>query len=234
MFSLSDPHHFRKMVAGLCMIAAPLLMLVAAVITPVYETDVGKQLAAVAGDADRFYIASLATLVALILLVPAILGLMHMLREREVAYGHLGGGLALLGSFLVMAIMGIQLVVWQMVAGGADRAEMIALLDRVNDTTGIVVPLFILSFAFALGFAILAAGLYRARAVHPWMAILIAAGGVMLPIGATIASEVVVSLGAVALLVGLGFTGWRVLMEPDSDWEHTPEVSGFRPLLGAR
>ena len=32
-----------------------------------------------------------------ILMVPAALGLMPMLREREVAYGHIGGGVSLIG-----------------------------------------------------------------------------------------------------------------------------------------
>ena len=42
-------------------------------------------------------------LVSLVLAVPAVLGLMHMLREREVALGHVGGGLGLLG---ILAFVG--------------------------------------------------------------------------------------------------------------------------------
>ena len=41
------------------------------------------------------------------------------------------------------------------------------------------------------------------------------------------------ALGAAAfLLVGLGAVGWMVLAETDDQWEHTPEVHGFRPAAG--
>jgi len=46
---------------------------------------------------DAWYVAQLIGLVSIVLAVPAVLGLMHMLREREVAWGHIGGGLAMLG-----------------------------------------------------------------------------------------------------------------------------------------
>ena len=43
-------------------------------------------------------------------MVPAVLGLMHMLREREVAFGHVGGGLAMLGLLAFTGIVAMELV----------------------------------------------------------------------------------------------------------------------------
>ena len=54
-------------------------------------------------------------------MVPAVLGLMHMMREREVAFGHVGGGLAMLGLLAFAGIVAMELVMWQMVAGGSTR-----------------------------------------------------------------------------------------------------------------
>ena len=49
--------------------------------------------------------AHLVLLASVVLALPAVLGLMHMLRERMAAYGHIGGALALPGllAFLRLA-----------------------------------------------------------------------------------------------------------------------------------
>jgi hypothetical protein len=98
---------------------------------------------------------------------------------------------------------------------------MTALFERVTETTGVIVPVFVMSYAFTVGMLFLAAGLYRARAVQSWTA-------------ATMAENVVAIIGAAVLLVGFFQVGRMVLSESDEDWEHTPEYSGFRPLAGTR
>jgi hypothetical protein len=234
MTHLSDAHHFRKMVAGFCMVAAPLLFLVAMVIHPETGTDEASIVAAAADNADAWYLAHLLVLVSIVLAVPAVLGLMHMLREREVALGHVGGGLGMLGLIAFTGIVAVDgLVGWQMGSAG-DRGEMVALLERLYDTTGFVVPLYVMSFAFTLGMICLAAGLYRAKAVQSWMAAFVAIGVVVAAIGGAGAIEWLAIVGAAFLFVGLGSVGRMVLSESDEDWEHTPEYRGFRPLPGTR
>src|SRR5919108_1625731 len=136
---LSDAHHFRKIVAGACMVVAPVVLLVAAVIHPASDMDEATQVATIADNLDAWYVAHLLALVAIALTVPAALGLMHMLREREVAFGHVGGGLAMLGLLAFAGIVGMELVMWQMVAGGSTR-EAVALLGGVDDTAGGGIP----------------------------------------------------------------------------------------------
>ena len=234
MSGLSDAHHFRKLVAGACMVLAPLLLLVAAVVHPESKTGEGAQLAVIAGNLDAWYVAHLIALVAIVLAVPAVLGLMHMLREREVAFGHVGGGLALVGLLAYVGIVAIEgFVGWQMGAAG-DRGAMTALLERVNETAGIVVPFFIVSFAFAIGMLALAAGLYRARAVQSWMALFLVVGAVCVAVAGPVAANWLMIVGSAFLFVGFGSIGRLVLTESDEDWEHTPEYEGFRPLLGMR
>jgi hypothetical protein len=233
MTGLSDAHHFRKTVAGFCMVFSPLLLLVGLVIHPETGTSAASTIAAAADSPDAWYIAHLLVLVSLVLAVPAVLGLMHMLREREVAWGHLGGGLALLGILAFIGIVAIEgFVGWQ--AGVGDRSEMVALFDRLYDTAGVVIPLYVMSFAFALGMLCLAFGLYKARAVQSWMALFLAISAVLTAIAFPTASELVSIIGAAFLLVGLGSIGRMVLTESDEAWEHTPEYEGFRPLAGMR
>jgi hypothetical protein len=230
---LSDAHHFRKMVAGACMVVAPLVLLLATVIHPASSMNEATQVATIADNLDAWYVAHLLALIAIAVMVPAVLGLMHMLREREVAFGHVGGGLAMLGLLAFAGIVGMELVMWQMVAGGSTR-EAVALLERLNETAGIVIPFAFVSFGFALGLACLAAGLYRARVVQSWMAVSVAVGAVLFGIAFGAATNWLAIVAAAFLVVGLGAIGRMVLRETDEAWEHTPEYEGFRPVPGMR
>jgi len=230
---LSDAHHSRKMLAGACMVVAPLVLLAAVVIHPASDMDEATQVATIADNLDAWYVAHLLALVSIAVMVPAVLGLMHMLREREVAFGHVGGGLAMLGLLAFSGIVAMELVMWQL-AGAGETAQAVALLERLNDTMGIVIPFVLVSFGLALGLACLAIGLYRARAVQSWMAISVAAGAVLF--GAAIGSAMnwLTIVAAAFLVVGLGAIGRMVLQQTDEAWEHTPEYEGFRPVPGMR
>jgi hypothetical protein len=126
---LSDAHHFRKMVAGVCMVLAPLFLLVGAIVHPGFKTDEAELLASAAGSLDAWYLAEMLFLISIVLAVPATLGLMHMLRERHVAAGH-GGGLALIGLLAYTGVTAIQLVDWQMAQPQLERGQMIPAARR--------------------------------------------------------------------------------------------------------
>jgi hypothetical protein len=215
------------------MVVAPVVLLVAMVIHPASDMDEATQVATIADNLDAWYVAHLLALISIAVMVPALLGLMHMLREREVAFGHVGGGLAMLGLLAFAGIVGMELAMWQMVAGGSTR-EAVALLERLNDTAGIVIPFALVSFGFSLGLACLAIGLYRARAVQSWMAVSVAVGAILFGIAIGSALNWLAIVAAAFLVVGLGAIGRMVLRETDEAWEHTPEYEGFRPVPGMR
>ncbi|MEA2365876.1 MAG: hypothetical protein QOI32_1388 [Thermoleophilaceae bacterium] len=215
---LSDAHHSRKTLAGACMVVAPLVLLAAMVIHPASDMDEATQVATIADNLDAWYLAHLLALVSIALMVPAVLGLMHMLREREVAFGHVGGGLAMLGLLAFTGIVAMELVLWQMAAGG-DSREAVAVLERLNETAGIVVPFLFVSFGFSLGVACLAIGLYRARAVQSWMAVSVAGGAVLFGFAMASAMNWLAIVAAAFLVVGLGAIGRMVLAETDEAWD---------------
>jgi hypothetical protein len=234
MSHISDAHHFRKLVAGTCMVLSPLLMLVAMVVHPGLEREAAAQYAAIADNLDAWYLTQLLMLISTLLAFPAVLGLMHMLREREVAFGHLGGGLGLIGLVAFTGVVAIGgFAAWAMAKTG-DRGAAVALLDRLDGSTALAIPFFYGSFAFTLGALLLAFGLYRARAAQSWMAICLAAGALVFAVGGGAATGWLTIVGAAVLFVGLGSVGRMVLTESDEDWEHTPEYRGFRPLAGTR
>jgi hypothetical protein len=195
MFGISDAHHFRKMVAGFCMLFAPLCMLVGFIVDP---------------DASYAFL-----FVGAILMVPAALGLMHMLREREVAFGHLGGGLSLIGLMGTAALVGVD-------SGGTTD-----LVDRVDHLTGVGNWMFVATMGFGLGMAMLGMGVFRAHALMSWAAACLMVGGIAFDVALLASSAGIAIASGAAMLAGLGATGYMVWRESDDAWEHTP-------ALGAR
>ena len=195
MFGISDAHHFRKMVAGFCMLFAPLCMLVGFLVDP---------------DAEYAFLFAGA-----VLMVPAALGLMHMLREREVALGHVGGGLSLVG------LMGMSALIAMDVGGSTD------LVDRVDHISGVATWMFVAAMGFGAGSAILGMGVFRAHVLASWAAACLMIGGIAFDVALLTSSGGIAIAAAAAMLAGFGTTGYMVWRESDDAWEHTP-------ALGAR
>jgi hypothetical protein len=229
----SDSHHFRKTVAGCCMVAGPLLALVAFVVSPALKSGSAAQVAEVARHQDRFLLSMLLSLAAVVLVIGGSLGLMHMLRERMVGFGNVGGLLALVGLLATTAQLGAQLMLWPMVRDGVQATDVSA-WHAVTHDTAMVIPLVVVPWLAVVGFAVLAMGLYRGRAVDWWMAAMLAVGALGITLAGPLTSVAVGIVGAALFLVGMGSIGMIVLRESDADWEHTPEYHGFRPAAGMR
>jgi Domain of unknown function (DUF4386) len=232
MFTSSDMHHTRKMMAGACMVLAPLFLLLSAIVSPKLDTNEAAMLGNIADHADRWLLSTILGGVGVVLLVPAVLGLVHMLREPRPGAAHLGGGLALFGLLAAAAGTGASLVLWQMAAPGADRGEMVALYQRVNDTAGSFIVLYLCTLGIVLGFAVLAYGLVAARLVHWGMAGAVVVGAVGVTIAYLAGSLALLIIGSAIFFVGLAAIGQMVLTETDEDWEHTPQFRGFRHAPG--
>jgi hypothetical protein len=229
----SDSHHFRKTVAGCCMVVGPLLALAAFIVSPAIHTGSAAQVVEVARHQDRFLLSTLLALAAVTLVIGAALGLMHMLRERMVTFGNAGGLLVLVGLIASMAATGAQLTLWPMVRDGVQAGD-VATWHSLTHDTAMVIPLFIVPWLAVIGYAVLAMGLYRAHAVDWWMSAMMALGALGITLSAPLASVAIGIVGAALFLVGSGSIGMIVLRESDADWEHTPDYHGFRPAAGMR
>src|SRR3954451_114704 len=194
MSGISDAHHFRKMVAGFCMLFAPLCMVVGFAVDP---------------DASYAFL-----FVGAILMVPAALGLMHMLREREVAFGHVGGGLSIVG------LMGLTALVGMDVLGTGD------LVVRVDHLTGVGNWMFVATMGFGLGMALLGMGVFRAHAVMSWAAACLMIGGIAFDVALIVSSAGIAIASTAAIVAGVGATGLMVWRESDEAWENTPALGG--------
>ena len=224
MLKIWDAHNFRRTLTGLSLIAAPLVLLALYVALPDLPDDPTAMLAAIAANRERTMVAALLLMLSSVLFLPAFVGLIHLLRDRGVVLGHLGGGLALLGALGHIGRATHFLVYVQMTTGGADQAQMVALINRIQGDPALV-PIMLTLAAFDFGLLLLGIGLWRARVVPRW-----AAAGIVLAIVLVIIGVVIIDGGPIILLVvfaglaiSLGAIGWTVLRMSDGDWKRLPE-----------
>ena len=122
MNGLSNAHHFRKTAAGICMVGAPVLLLLSMIVESRIGTSEDSFVIGRVGDPDTGSLEQMLLVGGLVLMVPAVLGLMHTLRERESVIGHLGGAVALLG-LLVLPFAWMAGMI--LLAGGLYRAHAV-------------------------------------------------------------------------------------------------------------
>ena len=156
-------------------------------------------------------IASVLFLLLTALVVPAVWGLTRTLVGRGRILGRVAACLALLGALGHAALSMLYLVWMQVPKGEADRAAMIALLDRITNagSTAIVVPLFI---AFPLAFLALYGSYVRARIASRWILVPVVAAplcAALLPAGDVAKTSAALScllIAAVGVVIGIRST----------------------------
>jgi hypothetical protein len=228
----SDSRRFFRVVVGVCLIASPLTLLASALISPAIESSEADQLAVIAQDPGRYYLFTVLIFVSTALWAPLVLGLMYMVRERAATLGNVGGSLAFVATLVGVGDAVSQLFIWQMVAPGADRAQMVALLSRFDNAGGAAIFFRIGGPALVIGTIMLSIALYRARAVPAWAAAGVALGTFLNIAGFVASSNPIVVISSVVLLVSLGWIGRLVLARSDQEWER-PTVQSPSPSVSA-
>ena len=219
---IAKTERFRRWVAGVSLIGFAVMLVAQDVVGPRTPDDPAGQYAAVAADRGGMVASSIFLLVSSILLVPAVFGILHLLRERGVTLGHIGGALAIIGALGHVGVMTWQLVLVEITKVG-DRDAMYALIDRLDNSTIVAVIVFPMILAFALGLLLLAIALWRARFVQGWAAILVVAA-VALDIGAPDGAPAAVSIAKQLLaFAAFAYVGLRMLRMSDAEWDGAPE-----------
>lgn len=226
MPGLSDPTQLRKGVAAVGLIGFPLAGLIAALIDADEGTDTAapELYAIAAAHSDAILVSALVFIVSAILTVPAVGGLVHLVRGRGATLAHVGGALVVLGGFGHMGYATWQLMLSQ-IPRAPDQAELVAFLDRQQTVmTPVLLPLL---FAIAVGVLLLAIALRRARFVPQWF---------LTATIATFACDIVLNSSPLedtklpivlvwAAFTGLfGFLGIRVLRMSDANWTRPQPV----------
>ncbi len=217
MSVLSDSVRFRKTIAGLALIGAPLAGFVYSLTdsTEGLGQSGATLYATAAADSSRIWIAGLIFIASAILTVPAALGLAHLLRARCAVLGHLGAACLVIGAFGHMGN-----AVWQLMVSrvpGPGTAALTAYLNRTSALALVLVPLMVL---LDIGLVLLAAGLLRARAVPrwaPWLTIVTVAADFAVQFTSITATWPVTAVWGM-LLVSFGSIGLLILKMPPAAW----------------
>lgn len=205
----SPANNLRKNIAGVCLVAAPLVMLAG---------DVAARLGTQWSFAHVF-----TSKLAFALFAPALLALMHLLRERADKTGLVGGGLALMGLLSGSAIVTFWHTVRALSSPDFDESTMTAMRSAMeNEVFGLTFLYPLAGVFFPLGLLILSVGLFRARAVAPHVAAMLAVGAILFPVGRIGGVWAAIFASDIFLIAALGLLGWRILRWAASEWERVP------------
>ena len=222
MLRISDAAHFRRVVAGLCLIAAPLLFAAAEIATPQPSGSATAQLAAFAQHRDQLLAGVLCGLASSMLFVPAVFGLLHRIRDRGVVYAHIAAAMITYGLITGAALGGINVMFWVMTKPGMNRGAMVSLLNGLeHGSAGLGAPVLAGHYLFALGIVLLGIAVWRARLAPRWAAILVALWPVS-DIALSPAGDVASLLSDVIGIAGFAALGLRLLATPDTQWDTQP------------
>ncbi len=212
----------RRFGSGLSMILAPLLLCVSSALGPPHEASrrLGDLLPHIAAGPDRFLAFVLVSLLSLALMVPAALGVAHLLRPRKPLLALTGAVLLLVGILASAVVHGVYLVQHQMIHAAADRAQMVDLLERLEGRIGLRITFVGFILGLLLGWVILSAGLVTGD-VPRAIPIFVLASLVLNLVGLEMLSRPL-------FLIGLGWLGLVVILGRDDGWLSAEPAEGPR------
>lgn len=190
------------------LVLAPLLWLVSAPLAAGAMTSSDAAgVAEIARHPDRYYQFTLLTLIGTMLLVPALVGLTNVARERAPLAAFVGAALVQLGALVGIADSGTQLVYWQ--TPGGNPAQMAALLHRYENATGAGLVFMVGGLSLMVGGVVLATALVRSRALPVWAAVCIPLGLVSNVVAFAAHSEALLTASSAILLAGFARAALR-------------------------
>jgi len=219
---LSNASKFRRTTAGLCLILAPLLLLISNLLQTRASVSTEALLGAITERAVANEISFAFAVYGFTLMVPAVIGIVHLLRHRSIALGHVGGTFLIVGMVSFAFVAGTESILY---IAGADptvnRDAVIALNERIG--ASIVYNIINLTevFGYFLGTILLAIALFRAKVVSPLFPILLAAGIIARFTLASFYTGVIFS--DALYFTAFASIGLFVLRQSDEEWERPPE-----------
>ena len=230
MHKSRDNRTLPRKIAGASLIVAPLALVAAMAIAPWFVADTPELLAALAANQSALLAADLLVVAAVVLLVPASLGILRALRDRAPRLAPVAVGMFLVGWLFVLGPVMLDRVELQLAKSAMPRDDAVALVQRLEADAGISVIFGVFIIGHTLGAILLGVALARTRFVPIWAAASIVVAAVLHPIARVGLGSKWVDVVAFALLaLGLGVTGLRVLRMSDDEWEPRPDT--VEPVL---
>ena len=215
MLKITDANNFRRTVAGLCLIAGPLVVLIGGLVAKWEENDTkAAYLQALAESPTRAQISAVLLFFGFVLVAVGIFGIIHLLRHRAVVLGHVAGVLAVWGwvtlpGLLVSDFYDLSLAQW------SNRQDAIAISEGGGNYVGAAI-MGIPALLGMIGLLLLGVALWRARFAPVWVPAVLVLGWIISFFGPP--SVVFFTTGWALWLVALGYVGLKILGMSDEDW----------------
>ena len=203
-----DPRRIPTLTNATALVLAPLSGLVAALAHPALRTSDAEELSAVIAHPDAFYVYAAGILISSILFVPALFGIMALVR-RDHPWAYAAGGLGQLAMLIAIGDAATELFVWGLATAPGTGAPLASLLTYADSAPG-VATFYGVGALTMLGIFVLAAVLWRARLAPRWAAACLPACLVLNIAGFSMASKPVLVASYVVML--LGFTRFAMLV----------------------
>jgi hypothetical protein len=221
---ISDFIHFRRTVAALCLVAAPVLFAAAEMLTPQPSGSAAVQLASFAQHRDQLLAGLLCGLASSMLFIPALFGLLQQIRSRGVVYAHIAAVMIIYGLVADAALGGVNAMFWVMTKPGMSHGAMVSLFNGLEHGSAVPgAPLLAGHYLFAVGILLLGVAVWRARLAPRWAGILVALFPVA-DVALSPAGDISSLVSDVIGIAGFAALGLRLLAAPDSEWDPAPSV----------
>ena len=217
-----DPPTLGRRFSAISLVLAPLFLPLSAIPLPSSASEPGPQTAAVNVHHRNYYPSVLRGLAGRTAPPPALHPTSPTAPPAHRRLGVIGGGLALFGSMLALVDWGGELVKWQMGVPGADRAQMVALVARFDETASSAFVTQLSGLTFLVGIVGLAVGLRRGHVAPLWVSLGLVAGTFLNLVGFAVGKIVLLDASGVILLPAMASIAWHsyitaVASHPASD-----------------
>ncbi|GAA2906517.1 hypothetical protein GCM10010517_72740 [Streptosporangium fragile] len=204
---------FRRTVAGLALFAWPLFEFLAFLTSPPdadHDPDIFRT------HATSVQVSALLYIWATLSLIPVILGLAHLLRERAPRAGGIGAALGLVGAGHGLTLFTTDFYDLALALSLSD-AQAKAITKQVGEMPGFVFGMLLPGFLLHIGLYTLLITLAVVR-IAPWWVPVVALVGTVVPFVTMGQPPVVQSTGALLHLATYGWIGLRVLRMSEAEW----------------
>ena len=218
---------FRRLASAICLIFGPALMLVGWLMFPSVDGDNAVWVADIAAEPDRAATGLSLVIVGIALSLVGYMALVHLVREQHAMLGDIGGGLAVIGTAALGALMGLELAMIESIRHLGSSPETVTLIEAIGDS-GAAAPLWVAPFASTIGLVLLGMALIWARTAPVAYGALLALGVVVQFFGFfVVQSMALVIVAFAAMFVAQAGIGLQLLRETDEEWDHAPTYVGF-------
>jgi hypothetical protein len=240
MKTSNEKRDSSRTIAGVSLMVAPLALAAAMALMPSFAGASPDVLTRLAANETALLAADLLVIVAIILLIPGMLGLLRVVRRRIPRLAPTAVAMFLVGWLFALGPVMLDRAQLQIARSGMSRDQAVALVEELEADAGIGVVIGIFIIGHTLGTILLGVALARARFVSIWASASIVIAAFLHPIARVGLGSKWLEVFAFGLLaLGLVVSGLRVLRTSGEEPEpslgaHTRRTPGAtRPVAAS-